>query len=188
MKYVVAVYYVLVPAEVSTNLARFDGLRYGLQDDTSTFATIKDYYASVRDRGFGDEVKRRIMIGTYVLSASHMEAYYLKAQKVRRLIVNDFNDAFEKCDTILLPSAPSAAFKIGEKQDNPLTMYLNDIFTIPSSLAGLPCGSVPAALSSDGLPLGMQLIAPAFDEYNLVRSMAAIERAVSNINFVPGGF
>jgi len=145
-------------------------------------------YIHTRSEGFGEEVKRRIMIGTYVLSASHMEAYYLKAQKVRRLIVNDFKEAFEKCNAILLPSAPSAAFKIGEKQDNPLTMYLNDIFTIPASLAGLPCSSVPAAISNNGLPLGMQLITPAFDEYNLLRASSAIERGVADINFVPRGF
>jgi aspartyl-tRNA(Asn)/glutamyl-tRNA(Gln) amidotransferase subunit A len=186
-KYALAVYYVIAPAEASSNLARYDGVRYGHRTNKDNL-TLEEMYIYTRSEGFGDEVKRRIMIGTYVLSASHMEAYYLKAQKVRRLIVNDFNDAFEKCDTILLPSAPSAAFKIGEKQDNPLTMYLNDIFTIPASLAGLPCSSVPAAITKNGLPLGMQLITPAFDEYSLLRASSAIERGVSDIDFIPRGF
>ena len=186
-KYALAVYYVIAPAEASSNLARYDGVRYGHRTNKDNL-TLEEMYIYTRSEGFGDEVKRRIMIGTYVLSASHMEAYYLKAQKVRRLIVNDFNDAFEKCDAILLPSAPSAAFKIGEKQDNPLTMYLNDIFTIPASLAGLPCSSVPAAITKNGLPLGMQLITPAFDEYSLLRASSAIERGVSDIDFIPRGF
>ena len=186
-KHALAVYYVIAPAEASSNLARYDGVRYGHRTDKNNL-TLEEMYIHTRSEGFGEEVKRRIMIGTYVLSASHMEAYYLKAQKVRRLIVNDFKEAFEKCNAILLPSAPSAAFKIGEQQDNPLTMYLNDIFTIPASLAGLPCSSVPAAISNNGLPLGMQLITPAFDEYNLLRASSAIERGVADINFVPRGF
>lgn len=186
-KYALSVYYIIAPAEASSNLSRYDGVRYGYRTE-KPFSSLDEMYTLTRTEGFGEEVKRRIMIGTYVLSSSKMDAYYLKAQKVRRLIADDFKKAYEKVDVILLPSAPTAAFGIGENQSDPVTMYLNDIFTIPSSLAGLPCGSVPAALSSDGLPLGMQLIAPAFDEYNLVRSMAAIERAVSNISFVPGGF
>ncbi len=186
-KYALSVYYIIAPAEASSNLSRYDGVRYGYRTD-KPFSSLDEMYTLTRTEGFGEEVKRRIMIGTYVLSSSKMDAYYLKAQKVRRLIADDFKKAYEKVDVILLPSAPTAAFGIGEKQSDPVTMYLNDIFTIPSSLAGLPCGSVPAALSSDGLPLGMQLIASAFDEYNLVRSMAVIERAVNNINFIPGGF
>ena len=145
-------------------------------------------YIHTRSEGFGEEVKRRIMIGTYVLSSSHMDAYYLKAQKMRRLISNDFKEAYTKADVILLPSTPTAAFGIEETQDDPLSMYINDIFTIPASLAGLPCSSVPAALSSKGLPLGMQLVAPALDEYNVLRASAVIERAVANIDFTPRGF
>lgn len=174
-KHALAVYYVIAPAEASSNLARYDGVRYGHRTDKENL-NLEDMYIHTRTEGFGEEVKRRIMIGTYVLSASQMEAYYLQAQKIRRLIVNDFKHAYERCDVIMLPSTPSAAFKIGENQDDPLTMYLNDIFTIPASLAGLPCLSVPAAITKNGLPLGMQLIAPAYDEYNLLKSGAAIER------------
>lgn len=186
-KHALAVYYIVAPAEASSNLSRYDGVRYGYRTEKENL-TLEEMYIHTRTEGFGDEVKRRIMLGTYVLSSEQMEAYYLKAQKVRRLIANDFNTAFEKSDVILLPSTPSEAFKIGENQDNPLTMYLNDIFTIPASLAGLPCLSVPVALTKNGLPLGMQLIAPAFDEYNLLRASGAIERCSTDINFVPRGF
>lgn len=186
-KHALAVYYVIAPAEASSNLARYDGVRYGYRTE-KTNINLEEMYIHTRTEGFGEEVKRRIMLGTYVLSSSHMDAYYLQAQKVRKLIANDFKLAFEKSEVILLPSTPSAAFKIGEKQDDPLTMYLNDIFTIPASLAGLPCSSVPAALTANGLPLGMQLIAPAFDEYNLLRATNAIERSVLNLNFTPRGF
>ena len=186
-KHALAVYYVIAPAEASSNLSRYDGVRYGYRTE-KTNLNLEEMYIHTRTEGFGEEVKRRIMLGTYVLSSSHMDAYYLQAQKVRKLIANDFKLAFEKSEVILLPSTPSAAFKIGEKQDDPLTMYLNDIFTIPASLAGLPCSSVPAALTANGLPLGMQLIAPAFDEYNLLRATNAIERSVSNLNFTPRGF
>jgi aspartyl-tRNA(Asn)/glutamyl-tRNA(Gln) amidotransferase subunit A len=186
-KYALPVYYVIAPAEASSNLSRYDGVRYGHRTEKDC-KSLDEMYTLTRTEGFGDEVKRRIMIGTYVLSSSKMDAYYLKAQKIRRLIANDFKTAYEKVDVILLPSAPTAAFGINENQSDPLTMYLNDIFTIPASLAGLPCGSVPASISSQGLPLGMQLIAPAFDEYNLIRSMAVIERAMANTDFTPGGF
>jgi aspartyl-tRNA(Asn)/glutamyl-tRNA(Gln) amidotransferase subunit A len=186
-KHALSVYYVIAPAEASSNLSRYDGVRYGHRTE-KTGLNLEEMYINTRTEGFGEEVKRRIMIGAYVLSSSHMDAYYLKAQKVRRLIANDFKEAYTKADIILLPSTPTAAFGIGEKQDDPLSMYLNDIFTIPASLAGLPCSSVPTALSSSGLPLGMQLVAPAFDEYNLLRASAAIERAVSNIDFTPRGF
>ena len=186
-KYALPVYYVIAPAEASSNLSRYDGVRYGHRTEKDC-KSLDEMYTLTRTEGFGDEVKRRIIIGTYVLSSSKMDAYYLKAQKIRRLIANDFNAAYEKVDVILLPSSPTAAFGINENQTDPLTMYLNDIFTIPASLAGLPCASVPSALSSEGLPLGMQLIAPGFDEYNLIRSMAVIERAMVNTDFTPGGF
>jgi len=186
-KYALPVYYIIAPAEASSNLSRYDGVRFGHRTD-KTGLNLDQMYTHTRTEGFGEEVKRRIMIGTYVLSSSHMDAYYLKAQRMRRLIANDFKEAYMKVDIILLPSTPSAAFGVDVNQDNPITMYLNDIFTIPASLAGLPCASVPAAFSSDGLPLGMQLVAPALDEYNLLRASAAIERAMANTDFAPRGF
>lgn len=186
-KYALAAYYIIAPAEASSTLARYDGVRYGHRIEENGMS-LDRMYELTRSSGFGAEVKRRIMVGTYVLSATFMDAYYLKAQKMRRLISNDFKKAFEIADVIMLPSAPTAAFGVTEKQDNPVTMYLNDIFTIPASLAGLPCMSVPAALSSKGLPLGMQIIGKAMDEYNTLRVAAAIERASNNINFVPRGF
>jgi aspartyl-tRNA(Asn)/glutamyl-tRNA(Gln) amidotransferase subunit A len=186
-QYALAVYYVIAPAEASSNLSRYDGVRYTHRTEKEC-KNLDDLYRFTRTEGFGEEVKSRIMIGTYVLSSSHMDAYYLKAQKVRRLIANDFKNAYEKVDVIMLPSTPTAAFGMNDNQDDPITMYLNDIFTIPASLAGLPCSSVPAAMTSKGLPLGMQLIAPALDEYNVLRASAALERAVKNINFTPGGF
>jgi aspartyl-tRNA(Asn)/glutamyl-tRNA(Gln) amidotransferase subunit A len=186
-KYALATYYIVAPAEASSNLSRYDGVRYGHRTDRENL-TLDEMYIYSRTEGFGDEVKRRIILGTYVLSSSQMDAYYLKAQKMRRLIANDFKTAYENSDVILLPSTPTAAFGLKENQDNPLTMYLNDIFTIPASLAGLPCISVPAAITGAGLPIGMQLISPALDEYNLLRAAAAIERGASNLNFTPGGF
>lgn len=186
-KHALAVYYIVAPAEASSNLARYDGVRYGHRTEKDNI-NLEEMYINTRTEGFGDEVKRRIMLGSYVLSSNKMEAYYLKAQKVRRLMANDFKSAFTKSNVILLPSTPTEAFKINEKQDDPITMYLNDIFTIPASLAGLPCSSIPAAISKNGLPLGMQLITPAFDEYNLLRVSAVIERFSSGINFIPRGF
>lgn len=186
-KYALATYYVIAPAEASSNLARYDGVRYGLRVEKEGMS-IDEMYELTRSAGFGAEVKRRIMIGTNVLSSSFMDAYYLKAQKMRRLISNDFNQAFERVDAVMTPSAPSAAFGLNEKQDDPVTMYLNDIFTIPASLAGLPCISVPAALSAKGLPLGMHIIGKAFDEYNTLKVAAAIERGCASINFIPRGF
>lgn len=186
-QYALPTYYVIAPAEASANLARYDGVRYGLRVEKDGMS-LDEMYEMTRSEGFGDEVKRRIMIGTYVLSAAFMDAYYLKAQKMRRLIANDFNKIFVSADAVLLPSAPTPAFKMNEKQDDPVQMYLNDIFTIPASLAGLPCASVPFALSGNGLPLGMQIIGKAFDEYNVLRATATLEKAVSNVNFVPGGF
>ena len=186
-KYGVAVYYVIAPAEASSNLSRYDGVRYGLRVERENM-TLDEMYEMTRSAGFGEEVKRRIMIGTYVLSSSCMDAYYLKAQKVRSLVANDFNNAFTKVDTILLPSAPSEAFKIGEKQNDPTIMYLNDLFTIPASLAGLPCVSVPAGLSARGLPLGMQIIGKQLDEYNVLKVASTIESGVKHIKFEPKGF
>ncbi|WP_341761860.1 Asp-tRNA(Asn)/Glu-tRNA(Gln) amidotransferase subunit GatA [Candidatus Tisiphia endosymbiont of Thecophora atra] len=182
-KYALAAYYVIAPAETSSNLSRYDGIRYGIRVGNEGIS-IEEMYEKTRTAGFGAEVKRRIMIGTYLLSSAFMDAYYLKAQKIRRLISDDFKKAFAQVEAIILPSAPSEAFNLGEKQDNPVTMYLNDLFTIPASLAGLPCCSVPAALSSRGLPLGMQVIGKALDEYNTLKVAAAIERGSRDISFV----
>lgn len=188
LKYALAVYYVIAPAEASSNLARYDGVRYGLRIEQDAM-DIDQMYELTRSAGFGSEVKRRIMIGTYVLSSSHIQAYYLKAQKMRRLISADFSQAFAQVDVIMVPSTPTAAFAVNQPPPSNLaTMYLNDIFTIPASLAGLPCISVPAALSSEGLPLGMQIIGPAFAEDNILRAARAIEQACQHLNFVPAGF
>ena len=176
-KYALATYYIVAPAEASSNLARYDGLRYGNRVDG---AHLDDMYINSRTAGFGREVKRRIMMGTYVLSAGYYDAYYLKAQKVRRLIRDDFVKAFEKCDLILTPTAPTAAFPIGDKsmQDNPILMWLNDIFTVAVSLAGLPAMSLPVGLSSQGLPLGMQLIGRAFDEASIFKAASGLEQDI----------
>jgi aspartyl-tRNA(Asn)/glutamyl-tRNA(Gln) amidotransferase subunit A len=182
--YSLPVYYVIAPAEASANLARFDGVRYGFRVDHEDLNTM---YEFTRSEGFGDEVKRRIMIGSYVLSSGFMDAYYTKAQQVRKLIYNDFIKAFLNVDAIIMPSAPTEAFATDIKQDDPVTMYLNDIFTIPPSLAGLPAISVPAALSSNGLPLGMQIVGKHFDEEMVIRVSSAIERNI-NLNFTPKGF
>ena len=182
-KYALAAYYVIAPAETSSNLSRYDGIRYGIRVGNEGIS-IEEMYEKTRTAGFGAEVKRRIMIGTYLLSSAFMDDYYLKAQKIRRLISDDFKKAFAQVEAIILPSAPSEAFNLGEKQDNPVIMYLNDLFTIPASLAGLPCCSVPAALSSRGLPLGMQVIGKALDEYNTLKVAAAIERGSRDISFV----
>ncbi len=166
-------YYIIAPAEASTNLARYDGIKYGLRIKDSDLNT---QYKSTRGEGFGDEVKRRIMIGTYVLSAGYYDAYYLKALKVRQLISNDFTEAFKKCDFILTPTTPNVAFGINEKQSDPLEMYLNDVLTVPASLAGLPAISVPSGLSKDGLPIGLQIIAKPFDEETVFRAAYIIEQ------------
>jgi len=170
----VAVYYILAPAEASSNLARFDGIRYGYRaKDTKN---LKELYFKTRSEGFGKEVKRRIMIGTYVLSSGYFDAYYLRAQKVRTLIAHDFKAVFEKkCDIILSPTAPTTAFKIGEKVSDPLSMYLNDIFTIPVNLAGLPGMSIPCGFDSKGLPVGLQLIGKPWDEETLFKTAYAYE-------------
>jgi aspartyl-tRNA(Asn)/glutamyl-tRNA(Gln) amidotransferase subunit A len=177
-KHALPVYYILAPAEASSNLSRFDGVRYGLRVNSEK-NSLDEMYELTRQEGFGAEVKRRIMIGTYVLSAGYYDAYYIKAQKVRTLIANDFKEAFNKVDVILAPTAPSAAFAADIKIDDPVTMYLNDIFTIPASLAGLPCMSVPAGLSKDGLPLGLQLIGNLFEEANLLNFALALELAAN---------
>ncbi|MGV3729271.1 MAG: Asp-tRNA(Asn)/Glu-tRNA(Gln) amidotransferase subunit GatA [Sphingopyxis sp.] len=173
-KYALPAYYIIAPAEASSNLARYDGVRYGLRD-LPDGAGLQDMYAATRADGFGAEVKRRIMIGTYVLSAGFYDAYYTQAQKVRTLIARDFELAFASCDVILAPTAPSAAFGLGEKMADPLAMYLNDVFAVPASLAGLPAMSVPAALNREGLPLGLQIIGKAFDEQGVLNAGLAIE-------------
>ena len=173
-KYALPTYYIIAPAEASSNLARYDGVRYGLRD-LPEGAGLQDMYAATRADGFGPEVKRRIMIGTYVLSAGFYDAYYTQAQKVRTLIARDFEAAFASCDVILAPTAPSAAFGLGEKMADPLAMYLNDVFAVPASLAGLPAMSVPAALNREGLPLGLQIIGKAFDEQGVLNAGLAIE-------------
>ena len=172
-QYALPTYYIIAPAEASSNLARYDGVRYGLRE--TGVKTLDDMYAATRAAGFGAEVKRRIMIGTYVLSAGFYDAYFTKAQKVRALIKRDFAQAFERCDVILTPTAPSAAFGIGEKMSDPLAMYLNDVFAVPASLAGLPAMSVPGGLDGAGLPLGLHLIGPELDEQIVLNAGLAIE-------------
>ncbi|MBX3488157.1 MAG: Asp-tRNA(Asn)/Glu-tRNA(Gln) amidotransferase subunit GatA [Parvibaculum sp.] len=173
-KYALPTYYIVAPAECSSNLARYDGVRYGLRVEGRD---ITDMYEKTRAAGFGAEVRRRVLMGTYVLSAGYYDAYYLKAQKVRTLIARDFAQAFADVDVLLTPTAPSAAFAIGEKTDDPLSMYLNDVFTVTVNLAGLPGISVPAGLSAEGLPLGLQLIGRTFDEETLLRAAYAVEQA-----------
>lgn len=174
-RYALPVYYIIAPAEASSNLARYDGVRYGLRE-LPEGAGLQDMYAATRAAGFGAEVKRRIMIGTYVLSAGFYDAYYNQAQKVRTLIARDFEAAWAECDVILAPTAPSAAFGLGEKSDDPIAMYLNDVFAVPASLAGLPAMSVPAGLNRQGLPLGLQIIGKAFDEQGVLNAGLAIEQ------------
>ncbi|HLX05770.1 MAG TPA: Asp-tRNA(Asn)/Glu-tRNA(Gln) amidotransferase subunit GatA [Candidatus Binatus sp.] len=171
--YAIAAYYLLATAEASANLARYDGIRYGLRVNAEDNIAL---YETTRAQGFGPEVKRRIMLGTFALSAGYYDAYYLKAQKVRTLIRNDFDRAFEKCDLIVTPVAPTTAFKIGEKMNDPLTMYLSDIFTISVNLAGLPGMSMPCGHDANNLPIGMQLIAPPFAEETILRAGDAFER------------
>ena len=174
-QYALPAYYIIAPAEASSNLTRYDGVRYGLRD-LPEGAGLQDMYAATRAAGFGPEVKRRIMIGTYVLSAGFYDAYYTQAQKVRALIARDFERAWEACDLILAPTAPSAAFGLGEKSDDPIAMYLNDVFAVPASLAGLPAMSVPAGLNGQGLPLGLQIIGKPLDEQGVLDAGLAIEQ------------
>ena len=173
-KYALPAYYIIAPAEASSNLARYDGVRYGLRD-LPDGAGLQDMYAATRAAGFGAEVKRRILIGTYVLSAGFYDAYYTQAQKVRTLISHDFKNAFTQVDVILAPTAPTAAFGLGEKTADPLSMYLNDVFAVPASLAGLPAMSVPAGLNREGLPLGLQIVGKPFDEQGVLNAGLAIE-------------
>jgi aspartyl-tRNA(Asn)/glutamyl-tRNA(Gln) amidotransferase subunit A len=173
-KYGLATYYIVAPAEASSNLARYDGVRFGLREDGED---LRDLYERTRAAGFGPEVRRRILIGTYVLSAGYYDAYYLRAQKVRALILRDFTEVFSKVDALLTPTAPSAAFAQGENMDDPIKMYLNDIFTVPASMAGVPGMSVPAGLDANGLPLGLQVLGKPFDEETVFAVSAAIERA-----------
>jgi len=173
-KYALPAYYIVAPAEASSNLARYDGVRYGLRVEGES---LIDMYEKTRGAGFGAEVRRRVLIGTYVLSAGYYDAYYIKAQKVRARIAEDFDAAYRQVDVILTPATPGPAFAIGEKMDDPIAMYLNDVFTVPVNLSGLPGISVPAGLTADGLPLGLQLIGRAFDEETLLRAADVVERA-----------
>jgi aspartyl-tRNA(Asn)/glutamyl-tRNA(Gln) amidotransferase subunit A len=175
-KYALPTYYIVAPAEASSNLARYDGVRFGSRENGND---LRDLYERTRAAGFGDEVKRRIMIGTYVLSAGYYDAYYLHAQKIRALITRDFTDAFGRVDAIVTPTTPSAAFAEGENTDDPVTMYLNDVFTVTANLAGLPGMSVPAGLDKQGLPLGLQVIGRNFDEETVFAVGRAIERAAA---------
>ena len=175
-KYALPAYYIVAPAEASSNLARYDGVRYGLRVEG---ATLDEMYENTRGSGFGAEVRRRVMIGTYVLSAGYYDAYYVKAQQVRTIILNEFNTVFEDVDVLLTPTAPNAAFPIGAKMDDPVAMYLNDVFTVPANMAGLPGISVPAGLDKSGLPLGLQVVAKPFDEETMFRAADALERAAN---------
>ena len=175
--YALPTYYIVAPAEASSNLARYDGVKYGFR---AKGENLIDMYEKTRSEGFGAEVQRRIMIGTYVLSSGYYDAYYLKAQKVRKLIKNDFDEVYKKVDAILTPSTPSSAFKIGEKKNDPVSMYLNDIFTVPVNLAGLPAISIPAGLDAAGYPLGLQIIGKAFQEQEILNLAYAME---DKINF-----
>ena len=174
--YALPAYYIVAPAEASSNLARYDGVKYGFR---SKGENLIDMYERTRSEGFGEEVKRRIMIGTYVLSSGYYDAYYLKAQKVRQLIKKDFDEAYKKVDAILTPSTPSSAFKIGEKTNDPVSMYLNDIFTVPVNLAGLPGISIPAGLDKKGYPLGLQIIGKPFDEQSILNIAFSMEEKIN---------
>jgi len=173
-KYGLATYYIVAPAEASSNLARYDGVRFGTR---VAGEDLTDMYERTRAAGFGAEVQRRILIGTYVLSAGYYDAYYLRAQKIRALILRDFTDAFAKVDALLTPTAPSAAFALGDRMDDPVKMYLNDVFTVPASMAGIPGLSLPAGLDEAGLPLGLQVLGRPFDEETVFAVSAALERA-----------
>ncbi|MGH6912671.1 MAG: amidase family protein, partial [Geminicoccales bacterium] len=175
-RYALPAYYIVNPAEASSNLARYDGMRYGLRVQGKD---LIDTYAKTRAAGFGKEVRRRVMIGTYVLSAGYYEAYYIKAQKVRTKILDELKAAFEQVDVLLTPATPTAAFRIGERMDDPIAMYLNDVFTVPANLAGLPAISVPAGLSADGLPLGLHLIGRPFDEVTVLKVAGVLEDAAA---------
>ena len=174
-KYALPTYYIIAPAEASSNLARYDGVKYGYRSDE--ISSLDEMYENTRGQGFGKEVKRRILIGTYVLSAGYYDAYYLKAQRVRKLIANDFNEAFKECDLIVTPTAPSAAFPLNQEQDDPIKMYLNDVFTVPASLAGLPGISIPFGKDKNDLPLGIQILGKHFDEQQVLNGALLLERS-----------
>lgn len=174
-KYALAVYYIAMPAELSANLARYDGIRFGLKPDGEIKELIDQYYLT-RDQGFGDEIKRRILLGTYVLSAGYYDAFYLKAQKVRTLIIQDFENAFKNVDVLMAPVSPFPAFKVGEKKDDPLAMYLADVFTLPVSAAGVPALSIPCGFTKNKLPVGLQIIGPQFSEDLLLKVAYAYEQ------------
>jgi aspartyl-tRNA(Asn)/glutamyl-tRNA(Gln) amidotransferase subunit A len=176
-KYAIPTYYVVATAEASSNLARYDGVRYGVR--ASEGKTLAEMYRRTRDAGFGAEVKRRIMLGTYVLSAGYYDAYYLKAQRVRRLLASDFDQAFAKVDAIVTPTTPTPAFKLGEKIDDPLAMYLADIFTVTANLAGVPGISIPCGKTKEGLPIGMQILGKHFDEPMVLRVGHVAEHALA---------
>jgi aspartyl-tRNA(Asn)/glutamyl-tRNA(Gln) amidotransferase subunit A len=173
LKYGLTAYYLVAPAEASSNLARFDGVRYGLRVDSPDTNTM---YGATRAAGFGDEVKRRIIVGTYALSAGYFDAYYGKALKVRRLISDDFARAYQSADVLLTPTSPIVAFKVGEKTDDPMSMYLCDVYTIPTNLAGHPAMSVPFGTGAHGLPVGVQILAPTLGEPPMFTVAAALER------------
>src|SRR4029434_6941788 len=173
-KFGIAVYYIIATAEASSNLARYDGVRYGFRAEDAT--TLREMYSKTREEGFGAEVKRRIMLGTYVPSSGDYDAYYAKAQKVRALVKRDYQKAFASCDAILTPTSPSVAFKLGEKSDDPLAMYLNDVYTVSANLAGTPAISVPCGLSSEGLPIGTQLIGNFWSEGQLLNLANVYEK------------
>ena len=173
-KYGLATYYIVAPAEASSNLARYDGVRFGARSEG---ADLIELYENTRADGFGAEVKRRVLIGTYVLSAGYYDAYYIRAQKIRSLILRDFTDVFAKVDALLTPTAPSAAFGLGERMDDPIKMYFNDVFTVPANMAGIPGMSVPAGLDAQGLPLGLQILGRPFDEETVFAVAQAIEDA-----------
>ena len=176
-KYAIPVYYLVCTAEASSNLARYDGVKYGYRSPAAKDEGLKAMYSRTRDEGFGPEVKRRIMLGTYVLSAGYYDAFYLKAQQVRTLLRRDYEQAFERVDVIAMPTSPTPPFRLGEKTGDPLQMYLADVFTVSANLAGLPGISVPCGFSSDGLPIGFQLMGRMFDEATLLRVADAYERS-----------
>ncbi len=182
-KYAVSDYYIIAPAEASSNLERYDGVKYGFRADE--YKNLKEMYIKTRSEGFGEEVKRRIMLGTYVLSSGYYDAYYLKAQKLRGLIKQDFDKAFKKFDVIIAPTTPTEAFGIGEKANNPLQMYLSDIFTIPANLSAIPAISIPNGISDNNLPLGLQIMADVFREDNIFKCASAFEKEFNIVNKLP---
>jgi aspartyl-tRNA(Asn)/glutamyl-tRNA(Gln) amidotransferase subunit A len=184
-KYGIPIYYLIATAEASSNLARYDGVRYGYRSAHKKDTTLREMYDHTRDQGFGPEVKRRIMLGTYVLSAGYYDAYYLKAQQVRTLLRQDYDAAFEVCDTIAMPTTPTPAFKLGEKTDDPLQMYLADVFTVSANLAGLPAISIPCGLSPEQLPIGAQFTGRMFDEATLLRAAFAFQRDTDHHKIQP---